>query len=128
AAGNYDAMCAGCHLTPGVEESELSAGLNPAPPSLARHPIDDPAQAFWTIKHGVKMTGMPAWGRHMEDPHIWGLVAFLRQLPSMTPESYRALVAVSGGHAHGPQEGPAAGAPEDEDETHAHEDGSRHQH
>ncbi|MGH8198503.1 MAG: hypothetical protein ACRETI_10060 [Steroidobacteraceae bacterium] len=31
-AGNYDAMCTGCHLAPGVEKSELAVGLNPPPP------------------------------------------------------------------------------------------------
>src|SRR5687768_15642484 len=36
-AGNYDAMCVGCHLKPGMERSEASAGLYPAPPNLTRH-------------------------------------------------------------------------------------------
>src|SRR5690606_39206978 len=30
-AGNYAAMCAGCHLAPGAGETELSRGLYPAP-------------------------------------------------------------------------------------------------
>lgn len=34
-ASNYDAMCAGCHLSPGVAASELSQGLYPKPPNLA---------------------------------------------------------------------------------------------
>ena len=33
-AGNYEAMCAGCHLQPGVAKTELSFGLYPAPPQL----------------------------------------------------------------------------------------------
>jgi mono/diheme cytochrome c family protein len=41
----------------------------------------DPAAAFWTIKHGIKATGMPAWGKSMGDEYIWGIVAFLDQLP-----------------------------------------------
>ncbi len=100
-AGNYDAMCAGCHLQPGAERSEMSAGLYPAPPNLTRQRTDDAARAFWVIKHGIKMSGMPAWGRSMEDEHVWGMVAFLRQLPEMSPERYRELVAASGGHQHG---------------------------
>lgn len=125
-AGNYDAMCAGCHLRPGVAETELSAGLNPAPPDLTRPPPDDPAEAFWTIKHGIRLSGMPAWGKHMEDEYIWGVVAFLRRLPAMTQEEYRALVEASGGHSHG--EPPATAEPAQQGETHVHEDGSRHQH
>lgn len=99
-AGNYDAMCTGCHLEPGVQKTELSAGLYPAPPDLARKRIADPAAAFWVIKHGIKMSGMPAWGRSMEDEYIWGMVAFLRQLPDMSPDRYAELVEASDGHAH----------------------------
>lgn len=100
-AGNYDAMCAGCHLKPGVDKTELSAGLYPAPPDLARNPIDDPAAAFWVIKHGIKMSGMPAWGKSMEDEYVWGMVAFLRQLPDMSQAQYAEVVEASGGHQHG---------------------------
>jgi ketosteroid isomerase-like protein/mono/diheme cytochrome c family protein len=100
-AGNYDAMCVECHLAPGAADSELSAGLYPAPPNLATHSHGDAAEAFWIIKHGIKATGMPAWGRRMEDQYIWELVAFLRKLPSLSAEQYAAEVASSGGHSHG---------------------------
>lgn len=100
-AGNYDAMCAGCHLRPGEENSELHAGLYPQPPDLTRHGVHDSAAAFWVIKHGIKMSGMPAWGSHMEDEYIWGLVAFMKQLPGMSAAAYRDLVEASGGHSHG---------------------------
>ncbi len=99
-AGNYDAMCTGCHLKPGLEKTELSSGLYPPPPDLARNRIADPATAFWVIKHGIKMSGMPAWGKSMEDQYIWGMVAFLQQLPDMPKDRYVELVEASGGHAH----------------------------
>lgn len=100
-AGNYDAMCAGCHLAPGVADSELQRGLNPTPPNLSEGEVLAAERAFWTIKHGVKMTGMPAWGESMDDAAIWGMTAFVRQLPTLTAEQYVALVASSGGHDHG---------------------------
>ncbi|WP_036992002.1 c-type cytochrome [Metapseudomonas furukawaii] len=101
-AGNYNAMCIGCHLAPGVAKTELSQSLYPAPPDLTRVGVDgSPANAFWIIKHGIKATGMPAWGKSMEDPYIWGMVAFLQKLPSLDAEQYRTLVASSGGHQHG---------------------------
>ena len=52
-AGNYDAMCTGCHLRPGMKESELSLGLYPTPPSWRELGKVDPRQAFWAIKHGI---------------------------------------------------------------------------
>lgn len=101
-AGNYDSMCVGCHLAPGLKDSELSRGLYPAPPRLD-HPERKrtSAQDFWIIKHGIKASGMPAWGKSMEDQYIWGMVAFLEQLPRLSPEQYRELVESSGGHQHG---------------------------
>ena len=101
-AGNYNAMCIGCHLAPGVAATELSQSLYPAPPNLAVQGIpDDPAISFWIIKHGIKATGMPAWGKSMGDDYLWGLVAFLQQLPQMDADSYQTLVASSAGHQHG---------------------------
>jgi len=123
-SGNYDAMCAGCHLEPGEDHSELSTGLYPSPPDLVRDGIDDPAEAFWIIKHGIKMTGMPAWGKSMEDEYIWGMVAFLQRLPEMSADQYHELVEASEGHVHGP----ADGAVDDHVTTHVHADGSEHEH
>jgi len=100
-AGNYAAMCEGCHLRPGVGDSELRRGLYPQPPALAMRTASDPARDFWIIKHGLKATGMPAWGRSMEDEAIWGMVAFLRTLPAQSPEGYTTAVAASSGHSHG---------------------------
>jgi len=99
-AGNYSAMCTGCHLGPGMEETELSKGLYPAPPNLAKEPVDA-AEAFWVIKHGIKASGMPAWGKSMDDDYIWNMAAFLQQLPKLNVEQYQAMVASSGGHSHG---------------------------
>lgn len=92
-AGLYDEMCSGCHLGPGVEKSEISQGLYPQAPELARTQNLTPSEQFWIIKHGVKLSAMPAWGRTHSDPLIWDMVAFIRKLPSMTPEQYKAEVA-----------------------------------
>ena len=100
-AGNYAAMCTGCHLAPGMAATELSKGLYPSPPDLSKADIGDPSHHFWVIKHGIKASGMPAWGKSMQDPYIWGMVAFLQQLPKLDDAQYDALVARSGGHSHG---------------------------
>lgn len=99
-AGNYDAMCTGCHLAPGAPATELSQGLYPQPPDLSTQAVDA-AEAFWVVKHGIKASGMPAWGRSMEDEYIWNMAAFLQQLPRLDAAGYQALVASSGGHSHG---------------------------
>lgn len=100
-AGNYNAMCTGCHLAPGMAATELSKGLYPSPPDLSRADVGDPSHHFWVIKHGIKASGMPAWGMSMSDDYIWNMVAFLQQLPKLDAAQYQALVASSGGHSHG---------------------------
>lgn len=91
-AGQYAAMCTRCHLAPGMRDTELRSGLYPTPPDLSKGSVD-PREAFWVIKHGLKMSAMPAWGMSHDDPTIWSMVAFLRKLPAMTPAQYKEMVA-----------------------------------
>lgn len=92
-AGQYAAMCSGCHLTPGYESSETWQGLYPQPPRLA-HGVDlTPAEIFWVVKHGLKFSGMPAWGKSHSDDEIWDVTAFVLDLPHLTPAQYRDMVA-----------------------------------
>lgn len=119
-SGNYHAMCVGCHLAPGMEPTELSKGLYPAPPNLSTTPVEA-TKAFWVIKHGIKASGMPAWGKSMQDDHIWNMTAFVQTLPGLDAAQYRSLVASSDGHSHGGGEtaGHAHGAGTDDHHPHA---------
>jgi mono/diheme cytochrome c family protein len=91
-AGLYAEMCSGCHLAPGMKRTEISRGLYPRAPELRRQTDFTPAEQFWIVKHGVKMSGMPAWGVTHDDELLWDVVAFVRQLPELTPERYEILV------------------------------------
>jgi mono/diheme cytochrome c family protein len=91
-AGQYAEMCSGCHLAPGMKRTEISRGLYPRAPELRRQTDLTPAEQFWIVKHGVKMSGMPAWGVTHDDELLWDVVAFVRQLPELTPEQYETLV------------------------------------
>lgn len=90
-AGQYAAMCVNCHLAPGISASEIRPGLYPMPPDLSKKTID-PKIAFWVTKHGIKMSGMPAWGLGHDDATLWSIVAFVNKLPAMSPEQYREIV------------------------------------
>lgn len=91
-AQHYAENCAMCHLAPGMQDSEIRHGLYPRPPNLTRF-APEPAEAFWIIKHGIKFTGMPAWGPTHSDPMIWDMVAFLQKQPKMSAEEFRKLTA-----------------------------------
>jgi len=105
--------CAVCHGAPGVPKGDIANGLYPQPPDLAVTASRYTAtELFWTIKHGIKMTGMPSWGDHSDD-ELWATVAFLKKLPGMTPQDYAKLVmqAMShGGHHHPGGSGEKGGA------------------
>ncbi|MGH8198502.1 MAG: c-type cytochrome [Steroidobacteraceae bacterium] len=128
-AEHYAEMCTDCHLAPGMKDTETRAGLYPRPPNLAEHAGHRaPAETFWIIKHGLKMTGMPAWGVTHDDESIWGTVALVRKLPELSASQYEELVARGRGarHAHGAEEpGHAHG---DELKPHSHDPDQPHAH
>ncbi len=95
-----------------MKNTPLREGLSPQPPDLTQA-RSDPAEAFSVIKHGIKMSGMPAWGTSHDDDTLWSIVAFLDKLPRMTAQEYQAITAkappdanMKTGSAHG---GPADG-------------------
>ncbi len=95
---DYKDMCAGCHLAPDVEKTDLSEYLYPKPPNfteadvVARYSTDTGAKrSFWAIKHGIMASGMPAWGATHDDDRMWAMVAFIRSLPELSADQYTML-------------------------------------
>jgi mono/diheme cytochrome c family protein/ketosteroid isomerase-like protein len=138
-AGQYAAMCTSCHLSPAMAHSEIRPGLYPQPPNLSKMHVD-PQDAFWVIKHGIKMSAMPAWGFSHEDPAIWSMVAFLQKLPNMSAAQYKDIVArappdddlVSGdesshAHSHGAADMKSMDSHDEAGHDHEHSD-SGHEH
>jgi cytochrome c len=101
--GHFADHCVICHGAPGVPQGDIAHGLYPRPPSLrAAAGFYMPAELFWIIKHGIKMSGMPAWTDHSDD-ELWAIVAVLEALPEMSEQDYAKLVAASqvqGRHHH----------------------------
>lgn len=95
-AGHFATGCAYCHGAPGKPPSPAVRNMTPAPPRLGGTLREwEPAELFWIVRHGIKFTGMPAWPAPERADEVWSVVAFLRALPGMAPETYRRL-------AHGP--------------------------
>jgi cytochrome c553 len=90
-AKRYASLCAGCHLAPGEAKSLVRIGLYPHPPNLAQQEVSDGRRAFWIVKHGIKMSAMPAWGKTLDDAAIWDVVSFIRKMPDMNADRYRQL-------------------------------------
>jgi mono/diheme cytochrome c family protein len=89
---HYDEMCTVCHAGPGIEQSEISKGLNPQAPNLSDAVKEwTPRELFWIVKHGVKMTGMPSFGATHTDQEVWSIVAFIEKLPGMSADQYQQM-------------------------------------
>ena len=87
--------CTNCHGAPGVKWQKFSEGLNPDPPDLKEIAHErEPAQLFWVVKNGIKMTGMPSFGAiGVDDKEIWSVVAFVRKLPNASEADFKAWIA-----------------------------------
>jgi mono/diheme cytochrome c family protein len=100
---HFTEMCVVCHGAPGVPKSEIGMGLNPDPPDLAHEAAEQsPVRLFWVLKNGIKMTGMPAFGLTHSDEQLWAMVAFLKQLPKLSPRQYAAMAQEAGAHPSPP--------------------------
>lgn len=88
----YDTHCATCHGGPGIAPAPLSYGLNPPPPYLINSPDRwRPAELYWIIRNGEKMTAMPAWKGRLSARDAWDLVAFIESLRGLTYADYLAM-------------------------------------
>jgi mono/diheme cytochrome c family protein len=84
--------CVACHGAPGSEWAKFSEGLNPGPPDLKEvAPERSPAELFFVVKNGIKMTGMPSFKlAGVPEAEIWTIVAFVKKLPAVSEADYKA--------------------------------------
>ncbi len=98
-ASAYKSMCQHCHAGPGVEREKWADGMRPRPPHLVEAAAEwTPGEVIWIVKHGIKMSGMPAFGSTHDEAEIRAIAAFVKELPAMTPERY-ASFAKDPGHS-----------------------------
>ena len=90
ALGHYADHCATCHANDGSGDTQIGRGLYPRVPDMRAtntQSLTD-GELFSIIEHGIRLTGMPAWGNGTPEGErdSWGLVHFVRRLPKLTPE------------------------------------------
>ena len=107
----YRAQCVRCHGAPGVAPEAFALGLTPSAANLAHTAREwKPAELYWVVKHGLKMTGMPAWEFRMPEDDLWAVVAFLVEMPRLSPGDYARRAA--GIPEPAPRQAPPAAAPD----------------
>jgi mono/diheme cytochrome c family protein len=109
----YRAHCEQCHGGPGVAQHDIGRSMQPLPGPL----VDaarrwQPRELYWITRHGIKMSGMPAWEYRLADEDLWAIVAFLGRLPLHTAASYRAATASGDAAQPAAAAAPPAGLPD----------------
>ncbi|HYE39922.1 MAG TPA: cytochrome c, partial [Ramlibacter sp.] len=88
-AGCYRDKCVQCHGAPGVAQHDIGQGMQPIPGPLVdarRH--WKPRELYWVTRHGIRMSGMPAWQYRLQDEELWAVVAFMQRLPDLNAVQY----------------------------------------
>ncbi|MBC7501029.1 MAG: cytochrome c [Herminiimonas sp.] len=92
----YRDNCLQCHGGPGVAQSDFGKSMQPVP-----GPLVDAAkrwranEMYWITRHGIKLSGMPAWELHLSDDDMWAVVAFLSRLPELSPQEFSLMTAAT---------------------------------
>jgi mono/diheme cytochrome c family protein len=97
----YTMNCALCHGGLDRKPASLGHSFYPPAPSLILYPPDDPEwHLFYTIRTGIRYTGMPAWDKTLSEPDIWKITALLSHLEKLPPgvqEYYKTSFGVAPG-------------------------------
>src|ERR1700686_181410 len=106
----YSMNCAVCHGPLDYKPSLLEHSMYPPPPQLILDPLDDPEwHIYYSIRTGVRYTGMAAWSHALGDQDVWKITAFLSRLDKLPPgvqQYWKTTFGVApqshpGGGAHG---------------------------
>ncbi len=80
--------CATCHANNGSGDTMYGKTMYPRPPDMRQKDTQEMSdgELYYTIKNGVRLSGMPAFGDPGDDDvDSWKLVAFIRHLPQLIP-------------------------------------------
>jgi thiosulfate dehydrogenase len=92
----YREQCSVCHSLPGHADTAIAAGMYPRPPKLleGKGVTDDPpAESYWKVANGIRLTGMPGFRQGLSDTQMWQvslLVAQADKLPKSVTDSLTA--------------------------------------
>jgi mono/diheme cytochrome c family protein len=99
AMGHFADHCATCHANDGSGDTSIGRSFYPKTPDMRASPTQSlsDGELFSIIEHGIRLTGMPAWGDGTPEGErgSWGLVHFIRKLPSLTADEIDRMEALN---------------------------------
>jgi mono/diheme cytochrome c family protein len=82
----YTMNCALCHGGLDRKPSSLAKSFYPPVPDLISDPPDDPDwHIFYTIRTGVRYTGMPSWEKTLSEQDMWEIASLLSHMKKLPP-------------------------------------------
>ncbi|MBT2325676.1 c-type cytochrome [Variovorax paradoxus] len=106
--------CLQCHGAPGVAQGDIGKSMQPLPgPLVDARQHWKPRELYWVTKHGIRMSGMPAWEFRLAEEDLWAVVAFMERLPDLTPQQYAEVTQAKPVVANSPAAQAACGPPRD---------------
>jgi mono/diheme cytochrome c family protein len=92
----YAQNCAVCHGASDAQATNVAKGLYQKPPQLAKDGVEDDPEGviYWKVAHGIRFTGMPAFGPSLTDRQLWQLTLFLKHMDGLPPAPQRIWKAV----------------------------------
>lgn len=70
----YDDRCGICHGYPGMDQTDIAKGEFPKPPELFKGKgvtDDEPGETYWKVANGIRLTGMPAFNKSLNETQMW---------------------------------------------------------
>jgi mono/diheme cytochrome c family protein len=115
----FSSMCVMCHGGPDASRWEPANGLLPAAPDLREEGSEwSLAELTWITEHGIKMTGMPAFGPSHSRQEIVQITTFIDTLSMFSEEESKRFIEQIGSR---PQLSDTTGQGESgRDHTHEH--------
>jgi mono/diheme cytochrome c family protein len=89
----YKDHCAVCHGLPGQAQTAIAQGMFPKPPKLLEGTgvsDDPPEETYWKVAGGIRLTGMPGFGKSLSATQMWQvslLLANSDKLPTTVKDS-----------------------------------------
>jgi mono/diheme cytochrome c family protein len=79
----FGTECSECHGNTGRNPTDAGRWMYPRAADLGSADVQQYSdrELFWIVENGIRLSGMPAFGRVESDEHIWDLVHFVRTLP-----------------------------------------------
>lgn len=89
---SFSSMCVMCHDSPIQQRWDPASSMTPKPPEL-HHAAQEwsISELYWIVEHGIKMTGMPAFGLSHKRNELIEIVSFVDRLPAISADEYRQL-------------------------------------